>query len=278
MIRRRSVWQKLGRGLGLTLFLCFALFPIYWMILTSIKPDQELFSERINYWPLNVTFQHYADVLERTSFGFYFRNSLIVAGISSLIVLVIAVFGGYALARFSFKGRQLSLMALLATQMFPGVVLVSPLYLLFSRLHLLNSLFGLMLIYITLNIPFAVFLMRGYFADIPVELEEAAYLDGCGRLKAIWHVLVPALWPGIVATVVFVFVAAWSELVFAVMFINDESLKTVPVGLTMFVSKFDISWGMMMAATTMALIPIAVLFGYIQRYLVQGLTMGAVKG
>ncbi|MGE5576546.1 MAG: carbohydrate ABC transporter permease [Syntrophothermus sp.] len=278
MIQRRSIWQRLGRALGLLFFLCFALFPLYWMVLTSFKPDRELFSEHVNYWPVHPTFQHYVDVLQRTAFGVYLRNSLAAASAASLVVLIIAIFGGYALARFKFRGRQMSLMALLATQMFPGVVLVAPLYILFSKFHLLNTLLGLILIYITLNIPFAVFLMRGYFADVPVELEEAAYIDGCNRIEAIWRIVVPALWPGIVATIVFVFVAAWSEMVFAVMFINDEGLKTIPVGLIMFVSKFNVSWGMMMAATTMALVPIAVLFGYIQRYLVQGLTMGAVKG
>lgn len=278
MIERHSIGGKIGRGLGLLFFLCFALFPIYWMVLTSLKPARELFSPRLNYWPLQVTFEHYRDVLARTAYGAYFLNSLSVAGITSVIVLIIAVLGGYALARFDFRGRQAGMLALLATQMFPGVVLVVPLFVLFSRLHLLNSLAGLILIYTTLNIPFAVFLMRGYFEDIPRELEEAAYIDGCGFLNAIWRVLLPAIWPGLVATVVFVFTAAWSELIFAVMFINSENLKTVPIGLTMFVSKFNVDWGMMMAATTMALVPIAIMFGYIQRYLIRGLTMGAVKG
>ncbi|MGE5599771.1 MAG: carbohydrate ABC transporter permease [Bacteroidota bacterium] len=278
MIERRTFAGKIGRGLGLLFFLCFALFPIYWMVLTSLKPDRELFSPRLNYWPLHPTFQHYRDVLTHTSYGAYFLNSLTAAGVTSLLVLVIAVFGGYAFARFNFRGKQASLLVLLATQMFPGVVLVAPLFVLFSRLHLLNSLPGLIFIYAALNIPFAVFLMRGYFEDIPKELEEAAYIDGCGFLAAIWRVLVPTLWPGLVATVVFVFTAAWSELIFAVMFINSERLKTIPIGLTMYVSKFNVSWGMMMAATTMALIPVALLFGYIQRYLIRGLTMGAVKG
>ena len=251
MIERHTIGGKIGRGFGLLFFLCFALFPIYWMVLTSLKPDRELFSPLLNYWPLHATLQHYRDVLARTSYGTYFLNSLAVAGITSLIVLVIAVFGGYAIARFNFRGKQASMLALLATQMFPGVVLVAPLFVLFSRLHLLDSLPGLILIYATLNIPFAVFLMRGYFEDIPKELEEAAYIDGCGFLDAIRRVLVPILWPGMVATIVFVFTAAWSELIFAVMFINSEGYKTVPIGLTMFVSKFNVSWGMMMAATTM---------------------------
>ncbi len=276
--RKRSPVGRVARAVGLIAFLLFAIFPFYWALVTSLKPDPELFTFPVRYWPQAPTLEHYASVLSNSNFLAYFRNSLVVATGTSVVVVIVAVLSGYSLARFRFRGRLASTWLFLATQMFPGVLFLGPLYGMFVRLHLLDRLLGLILIYATLNIPFTTFLMRGFYEQIPREIEEAAVVDGCTRLQAIWRVLVPVLWPGLAASFSFVFVAAWSELLFAVMFIHSDGLRTIPVGLSLYVGKFNISWGEMMAASVIALMPVMVMFGVIQRYLVQGLSLGAVKG
>lgn len=270
--------SRTGRAVGLAAFLAFAVFPFYWAVATSLKPDRELFTVPVRYWPSSPTLEHYAAVLSGSSFPSYFRNSLVVAVATSLVVVAVAVLSGYSLARFRFRGQLASTLVFLATQMFPGVLLLGPLYSLFVRVHLLDDLLGLVIIYATLNIPFTTFLMRGFCEQIPREIEEAAVVDGCTRLGAIRSVVVPVLWPGLAASFSFVFVAAWSELLFAVMFINSDALRTIPVGLSLYVGKFNISWGDMMAASVIALVPVMAMFAVIQRYLVQGLSLGAVKG
>ena len=276
--RRRSLVGQVARAIGLAAFFAFAVFPFYWAVVTSVKPDRELFTVPVRYWPSSPTLEHYAKVISGSNFLLYFGNSLLVATGASVIVVMVAILSGYSLSRFRFRGRSASTWLFLATQMFPGVLLVGPLYSMFARMHLLNDLVGLVLIYATLNVPFTTFLMRGFYDQIPREIEEAAVVDGCTRLGAIRSVLVPVLWPGLAASFSFVFVAAWSELLFAVMFINSDELRTIPVGLSLYVGKFNISWGEMMAASVFALVPVMVMFAVIQRYLVQGLSLGAVKG
>jgi multiple sugar transport system permease protein len=193
-------------------------------------------------------------------------------------VTLIAAAAGYALSRFRFRGKASVAFVLLLTQTFPLVMVIPPIYRIMGALHLTDSLTGLIVIYTAFNIAFATFLMQSFLEGIPKDLEEAAMIDGCSRLQALRRVILPLTLPGLGATVGFVFTAAWSELLFALMLINSEQSKTFAVGLLTFIGKFAVDWGQMMAASVMALIPACLFFALLQRYLVAGLTAGAVKG
>ena len=208
----------------------------------------------------------------------FFRNSLIVSGSTAVIVTILASLSGYALSRFNFRGKYWLVALMLLTQMFPLVMLVAPIFKILSPLGLTNSLTGLVIVYTAFNVPFATFLMQSFFDGIPKDLEEAAMIDGATQFVAFRQIILPLTLPGIAATLGFVFTAAWSELLFSLMLISGNDQATFPVGLLSFVSKFSVDFGQMMAAGVLALIPACLFFLLIQRYLVQGLTAGAVKG
>lgn len=271
-LRNTLVW------LGLSAFLLWTVFPLYWMIITSVTPEADLFTWPLRYYPLAPTLSHYTGTLLQTDIPRYFGNSVAVSVIAAAATLCVAIPGGYALARYRFGGRKPTALAFLATQMMPVVVLIVPLFIAFRTLNLLNTLYSLMIVYTVLNVPFCTMMMQGFFAGIPGELEEAAMVDGGTRLDAILRVAVPLARPGLIATFLFAFIGAWNELLFSIMFLNSDQHFTLPVGLYMFISKYDVHWGRMMAGATIALIPALVVFGFVQRYMVSGLVSGAVKG
>ena len=262
----------------LALFVAFALFPLFWLFKVSITPNDLLYSEGVRLWPSRMSFEHYGAVIRHSDFPLFFRNSVVVSTCTAVFSTLCAAAGGYAFSRFAFRGKLLLVGILLVTQMFPLVMIVAPIFRLLSPLGLTNSLTGLVIVYTAFNVPFAVFLMGSFFDGIPKELEEAAMMDGASRFQALLQIIFPLTLPGIAATLGFVFTAAWSELLFALMLNSSTSASTFPVGLLAFVSKFSVDYGQMMAAGVLALIPVCVFFFLIQRYLVQGLTAGAVKG
>ncbi|MDQ0872446.1 multiple sugar transport system permease protein [Paenibacillus sp. V4I3] len=274
----RNVAPTVSRVITLTLFLIGALFPFYWMLVTSLKDRQEIYSGKLTLWPQNLTFSNYIDTFQNSSFPLYFMNSFIVSMSSSILVLFVSILGGYSMARYSFRGKKLFLISFLATQMIPVMVILVPLFITFSQLHLLNKLPSLIITYTAMNIPFCLLTMSSFFQRIPVSLEEAALIDGCNKFQTMTKIILPIMRPGIVATLVFAFTGAWNDLFFGVMFTNSESTKTVPVGLSSFVQKFDINWGQMSAAGILSLIPVVIMFAFAQKYIVSGLTEGAVKG
>ena len=259
-------------------FVIFALFPLYWLLKVSVTPNDILYTEGVRMWPSRTTWENYTFVLTQSNFPHYFMNSVIVAGTTVAVTTVVAALTGYAFSRFAFRGKVIIVALMLITQMFPLVMLIAPIFKILAPLGLTDSLTGLIIVYTAFNVPFATFLMQSFFDGIPKDLEEAAMIDGNTRFEAFRAIILPLTLPGVAATLGFVFTAAWSELLFALMLVSSESASTFPVGLLSFVSKFSVDFGQMMAAGVLALIPACLFFLLIQRYLVQGLTAGAVKG
>lgn len=273
-----SVLGTVLHRLAILCYVALALFPLFWLLKVAVTPNDLLYSEGIRLWPSRTSFEHFDFVLTHSAFPTFFRNSLIVSGATAVIVTMLASLSGYALSRFDFPGKYWLVGLMLLTQMFPLVMLVAPIFKMLSPVGLTNSLTGLVVVYTAFNIPFATFLMQSFFDGIPKDLEEAAKIDGATQFMAFSQIVLPLTLPGIAATLGFVFTAAWSELLFALMLISSNDSSTFPVGLLSFVSKFSVDFGQMMAAGVLALIPACLFFVFIQRYLVQGLTAGAVKG
>lgn len=257
----------------LALFLIFTLVPFYWMLLFAFRPAG---STSLVPWP--ITFDHFATVWNGSGFGIYFQNSLFVAGMSLLTSTVIALLGGYALARFRFRGKTLFLVAMLCTQFVPGAMMLIPLFEIFNAVGLTNNLWSLIISDTVFHLPLSLILMAGFIRNVPVELEEAAWVDGCTRIQAFRLVVLPLLKPGIVAVGSFAFISAWNNFLFAIMFMSTQSRFTVPVGLSYLLGEFGADFGALAAGGVVAIIPVVLLFAYVQKFLVQGLSAGAVKG
>ncbi|SDE99454.1 carbohydrate ABC transporter permease [Limimaricola pyoseonensis] len=277
-LRRTPPALVAGKYAAIAAYVAFALFPLYWLLKIALTPDALIFSDGTALWPSELTLDNFRTVIFQSDFMAYFRNSVIVSLSTAAATTLIAAAAGYAFSRFAFRGKRWVVALMLLTQMFPLLMIIAPIYKLVAAIGLLNSLTSLIVVYTAFNIPFATFLMQSFFDGIPRDLEEAAMIDGCTRLQALRVVILPLTLPGLGATLGFVFTAAWSELLFALMLINSNDAMTFPVGLLTFVSKFSVDWGQMMAAGVLALVPSCLFFLFIQRYLVQGLTSGAVKG
>ncbi len=263
---------------ALLAYVAAALFPLYWLLKVSITPNDILYKQGTALLPSRVTLDHYATVVGKSDFLLFFRNSIIVSSITAVASTLLAAAAGYAFSRFGFRGKFWIVGLMLVTQMFPLVIVITPIFSIFGALGLTNSLTGLIIIYTAFNIPFATFLMQSFFDGIPRELEEAAMIDGATRFKALVQIVTPLTLPGIVATVGFCFTGAWGEILFALLLNSSPSASTFPVGLLLYSTRGTVEFGPMMAAGVLALLPVCVFFFLIQRYLVQGLTAGAVKG
>ncbi len=266
------------KGIILAVYLIFIVFPFVWMLLTSFKGSQgEIYAFPVTYLPKAPSLKNYIAILVKGSFGKYMLNSFVVAASAAAIAEVIGIMAAYVLSRFKFRGKKCVTIFFLITQMIPAFVMLGPLRQIISGLGLLDDLRGLILLYTNMTIPFTVVTLIGFYDNVPKSLEEAAWIDGCGYLKGLWHIVIPTIKPGIMATFIFAFVNSWNELYLAIMFINSDANKTIPVGLNSLILSFDIKWGEMAAGSVLALIPTILLFSIAQKYMVEGLTAGAVK-
>ena len=275
MSSRRSPLRQLGKGVLVTLLLVFTLFPVYWMLNSSLDARA---GHTSSFWPAEPTFDHYVFVLTEGGFGTFLRNSLLVALGTVLVSSVLALLASVAVARFRFKMRTQILMLVLIVQMVPLEALVIPLFVQVRDLQLLETLLGLVVVYVALALPFGIWMLRGFVAAVPIELEEAAYLDGASWGRMFWSVLLPLVAPGLVATSIFSFITAWNEFIFAMTMLGGATENyTVAIGLRSFFGVHSNDWGAIMAASTIITVPVMIFFILVQRRLASGLTAGAVK-
>ncbi len=252
-------------------------FPFYWALVSSFTPEAGLFEEP-RLFPASLVLDHYRALFTEQNFWVPIRNSLVVAGSTTALCLVLGSFCAYAVARLNFRGKTLLLGSILVTAMFPQIAILSPLYLLLRELRLINTYPGLVLPYLTFAMPLTVWLLVGFFRQLPAELEHAALVDGAGRLRVFREVILPLSWPGLVATAILTFVYCWNEFLFALSFTLDRERHTVPVAIALFRGQYRVPWGQILAAAMVATLPVAALVLVFQRRIVGGLTSGAVKG
>ena len=278
---REPTWFRWTRAIGLAVLMVFTLVPIYVMVGSSLKtlPDVE---GTFRWIPSHITLQPFRDMWTTISLGKYFMNSLIVSTVSSLASVAIALLAAYSLSRYRFRGRQTFSVAVLSTQMFPGILFLLPLFVIFvnisnsTGINLYGSRLGLILTFLTFTLPFSIWMLTGYLDSIPRALDEAAKVDGAGPLGALFRVVVPAATPGIVAVAIYSFMTAWGEVLFASVMTN-ESTRTLAVGLRGYATQNQVYWNQIMAASLTVSLPIVVAFLLLQRFMVSGMTAGAVK-
>ena len=274
----RSNAGSLARLLVLVPLLAFVIFPFYWIVTTSLKTTSQISERRSIFWPEPATTEQYTSLLQDTPFLTWLLNSVFVAAVSTLVSVALASLAAYALSRLRFRGASLLTTLLLITYLLPGTLLFIPLYQTLTAMGVINTHTALILTYPTFLLPFATWVLMGYFRSIPVELEEAARIDGASRLYIFWRITLPLAAPAILSVTLFAFTNAWNEFLFAFVFITSESLRTLPIGLQSLVVGDILPWGKLMAASLLTAVPVAVLYVYAQRFLAEGLTVGAVKG
>jgi len=276
--RRRERVQMSMRLLVLLPFMIFVLFPFYWVFVTSFKTTPQISARTSIFWPSPATLEQFRSLLQDTPFLLWFGNSVLIAAVSTLISVIFAALAAYALSRLRFRGAGTMTTAVLVVYLLPPTLLFIPLYQILSDIGLINTYGALIATYPTFLMPFATWVLIGYFRTIPVELEESAMIDGASRLYAFWKITLPLAAPAMLSVALFAFTTAWNEFLFAFVFIYSESLRTLPIGLLSLVVGDILPWGKLMAAALLTAVPVALLYMYAQRYLVEGLTVGAVKG
>ncbi|MBI4265908.1 MAG: carbohydrate ABC transporter permease [Acidobacteria bacterium] len=269
--------RPIGAIVAAAALLAALLFPIYWMAVSSVTPESRLFEAR-PLVPVSVTADHYRALFDERSFLIPIRNSLVVAGSTTLVAVPLATLCAYALGRLRMRGKGALLALVLAVSMFPQISIVPPLYLILREVRLLDTYPGLVLPYLTFSTPLAVWLLTGFFRQLPRDLEEAARLDGASRLRALYDVVLPLAAPGVATTAILIFLYCWNEFLFALSFTLGPDRYTVPVAITLFRGRYQVPWGQVLAATVVATAPVVLLVLAFQRRIVAGLTAGASKG
>lgn len=278
MINRETALMRVVRFGGLGIWLLITIFPLYWILVSSLKAPADIAAYPVQYLPLRPTLQNYVSLFGASDFGQNMLSSLVVATSAGLAATVIATLSAYVLSRFRFRARGLVVLAFLVTQMIPAFIALGPLYQLMVALDLVDNRGGLALVYVAMCIPFSSIMLKGFFDNVPEELDEAAMIDGCSRLTALGRIILPVMLPGLAATFIFNFVNCWNELFLSVTLLNSSDKRTIPTALNGFITSFNIEWGPLSAAAVLTVIPTMVLFGIASKWIVAGLTAGATKG
>jgi multiple sugar transport system permease protein len=254
-------------------------FPLLWMLITSVKPQFELFRIPPTFWPEQITFEHYARLLWETPFLTFMRNSLVLSVSTTILVVLVATLGAHSLVRFRYPGRDRLAQLVLFTYLLPSVVLILPLYLMMVWLGVANSLLSLVIAYTSFALPYALWLLRSFMQGIPDDLEAAALVDGATRMEAFFDVILPQALPGIISTCLFTFILSWNEYLYALVLVNTDEARPLTTGvMSMLVSAFNIEWSLLMAASVMMSLPLIIIFAFLQSYLTRGFGAGGVKG
>lgn len=277
--RRRRLFRDLAIVGASIAVLAIITFPFIWMTLSSLRPTETLFLPlSLDTLFGDLSFDSYRTLFQNSNFARYILNSAIVASVTMVLSVVLASFAGYAFSRYKFPAKTALIIGVVGTQLFPFVILITPVYIVFQNLGLLNSYFGTILAYLALTLPFSTVLMMGYLNTIPTSFDDAARVDGCSTLGVIFRVIFPIAWPGIIVVGVNSFINIWEEFLFAQVLMTDENLKTVQVGLSNFFGEYSAAWDLVMAASVVASVPTIVLFFILQRRLVTGISAGGLKG
>lgn len=273
----RRIRNRAFLALGVFLLLFIVIAPFYYVITSSFKAPQEIIARTPTLIPQSFTLQHYEKLFRSSNFPIYLVNSLIVALGAMLICVALSTPAAYGLYRLRLPGGKLLFRVILVTYAFPGVLLLIPLYGMLSQLGLIDRLLALIIINVTFTAPFAVWMLRAFFTTIPLELEEAAALDGATRLQALMRIVLPLSAPGVASVAIFAFITSWTEYMFASVLILSDANRTVPVGLAGIIGQYQVDWGLLLAGATVTMLPVLFLFSLVGRSFVEGLTAGAVK-
>lgn len=276
-MRNRTLQKNILMNLLMLVVVSVAIFPFLWMLFTSLKERGATMTVPPTFLPPKVSWDGYKQVLD-SNFLKYFFNSFYIALVTTFGALVLGVMAGLGFSRYQFKGSKGFKIGILVTQLFPLILLVPPYYLLMSNMGLLDSHASLMITYCALTLPFCVWMLTTYFATVPVDMEESAMIDGCSKLGAYIRITIPMAAPGIAATAIFAFVLAWNEFVFANTFVDTPDLRTLPIGLRTFMGQYSTQWNVLMAASVMTTLPVVLMFVFLQKYFIRGMTSGSVKG
>lgn len=277
--RRKQLIRDVVIVLASAIILAVLVFPFAWMVLSSLRPTSQLFLP-LSLETLfgNLSFTSYQTLFESSNFARYILNSALIASATTLLSVMLATFAGYAFSRYTFPAKTLMIIGVVGTQLFPFVILITPVYAVFQNLGLLNTYFGVVVAYIALTLPFSIVLLMGYMSTISHTFDDAARVDGCSTLGVIFRVIIPIAWPGIIVVGVNCFINIWEEFLFAQVLMTDESMKTVQVGLSNFFGEYSAAWDLVMAASVVASLPTIVLFFILQKRLVAGISAGGIKG
>jgi multiple sugar transport system permease protein len=278
--RKRKGWHRIINGVTISTFVVviFIAAPLYWLIASSLKTPVNLGVSPPQYFPNPISVSNYHDAFVTYDFGIYFRNSLIVTLVATALVLIFGTLAGYALGRLPMRGKFTLMVTLLMISLFPEIALIAPLYLLERNLGWLNSYEALIIPYAAFNLPFAIWILRNYMLGIPREMEETARIDGAGPLRTLWTIILPMALPGVFTAGIFCFTACWTEFLMALTFDSNNNFRTIPVGIAEFGTVFNTPYGTIFAASVVAVVPIGILVFIFRKFVISGLTSGAVKG